>query len=285
VIGEPAAIDFGSGPAPAAASADRWRGWSVQQQTRSGQPDRHRGATSTGAVDRAGDVDLDAGNTGDASGNDGRSGAAHRLRARLRSDPAARAALLTRAPVVPAEADRPPRPSPLAKVAIALLSGLLLTLAAVQVIAWATGLDDPLGSSVADQPMDPAQWAAVVGRLDDARGAALAAADPGLLAEVYTDDSAQRSADAATIEQLATRGWHVADAVHRISTVTLLDPPADGAPADQVRLGVVDDLPARPIVDGAGQQVGMTPARAEQRRILTVSRTDAGYRISNIEPG
>jgi len=31
--------------------------------------------------------------------------------------------------------------------------------------------------------------------------------------------------------------------------------------------------------------VGMTPARAEQRRILIVRRTAAGYRISGIEPG
>ena len=48
---------------------------------------------------------------------------------------------------------------------------------------------------------------------------------------------------------------------------------------------MVDTLPAHPIVDAAGRQVGLTQARAEQRRILVLSMTDRGYRISSVEPG
>jgi hypothetical protein len=48
---------------------------------------------------------------------------------------------------------------------------------------------------------------------------------------------------------------------------------------------VVDILPARSIVDTAGVEVGVTQARAEQRRILVVGLTAAGYRILAVEAG
>jgi hypothetical protein len=128
-------------------------------------------------------------------------------------------------------------------------------------------------------------WAAVVEQLDHARGSALAQADTSLLDDVYTDDAPEKAADAATVVQLAASGLRVPDAVHQISDVSVVDPTDAAAGADQVRLAVVDLLPARPIVDVSGAQVGMTPARAEERRILLVRRTAAGYRIGGIEPG
>ena len=55
--------------------------------------------------------------------------------------------------------------------------------------------------------------------------------------------------------------------------------------SETVRLAVVDTLPAHPIVDVGGQQVGVTQARAEQRRVLVLVRTEQGYRIIGVEPG
>ena len=80
------------------------------------------------------------------------------------------------------------------------------------------------------------------------------------------------------------------DGRHDVLSVELLD---GGAGADRpagegvvgVRLAVVDTLAARPVLDGTGRQVGSTPARGAQRRILVLAATDAGYRISAVQPG
>jgi hypothetical protein len=61
--------------------------------------------------------------------------------------------------------------------------------------------------------------------------------------------------------------------------------PAAGPDPQTVRLAIVDVLPTHPVVDVAGQQVGSTPGRAEQRRVLVLNATDDGYRISGVEPG
>jgi len=338
VIGEPVAISFGSGPAPAASSPDRWRGWSAPQAGASGLVAAGDGAQPAGlavASDPAGSSDsvgssdpvgsagsADLAGAADSALHADEPTAGRRLQQRFATSPAARTRLLTSAPVRPAESDEPARPTPLAKLGIAMLSGLLVTLLAAQVVGWATGVDDPVAAveamtaastptdaartdapqsdstqSVAmppasmppaappdSTPPDSTQWAEVVEHLDKTRGSALGQADATLLEAVYTDDAPEKVSDAATIVQLATAGWHVADAVHLISEVTVLD--ADPtAGDDQVRLAVVDELPALVIVDKAGQQVGMTPARAQERRILIVRHTAAGYRISGIQPG
>jgi serine/threonine-protein kinase len=320
VVGDPVAIAFGSGPAPAPASADRWRGWSSPQRSASGGVSNEvpnpasDGATPAGssAERTPGGNDIDSADRGTAGTADvldpdaevdpddaDAPGAGRRLQQRFRTTPAARAQLLTRAPIRPVEPADPARPTPVAKLGIAVLVGLLITLVAAQVIGWTTGQDDPT-AAVGTQPTgatstnasstdssqgESTQWVALVEQLDHTRGSALQQADSTILDAVYTDDAPAKAADAATIVQLATQGWHVQDAVHQISDVAVVDPPDAAATGDQVRLAVVDVLPARPITDGTGQQVGMTPARAEQRRILTVRRTAAGYRISDIEPG
>jgi hypothetical protein len=48
---------------------------------------------------------------------------------------------------------------------------------------------------------------------------------------------------------------------------------------------VVDVLPTHPVLDAAGQQVGVTAGRSAERRVLVLSATDSGYRISGVEPG
>ena len=128
-----------------------------------------------------------------------------------------------------------------------------------------------------------ADWAPIVADLDAARGRALAAADPALLAEVYLDGSAAARADAALIGELADRGWHVSAGLHEISRVTPVDAVSPRGSGDgSVRLSVLDRLPSRPIMDGSGTQVGMTPAREQQERLVLLARTPAGYRIAGI---
>ncbi len=168
------------------------------------------------------------------------------------------------------------RRGPMARLAIALLSGLLLTVLVAQVGNW---LGDPpeSGPSV----VAATDWARVVADLDEARSRALADADPALLGDVYVPGSAAAAADAAVIDGLDAKGWRVPGATHQIVDVQVLPDPGDGS----TRVAVVDTLPAHPVVDGAGQQVATTPARGEQRRVLVLQATETGYRISDVEPG
>jgi len=198
------------------------------------------------------------------------------------------------------------RPTSLARVGIALLGGLLVTLVAAQVGLWWNGVDGPATASdtanaPAAQQSAPPSWPDVITALDAARARALATADPALLGEVYVEASAAGVTDAATIGQLAEQGWRVVGGVHQIVSVTVDSPndsPNDspvGGPGESaaagpaspgpVRLAVVDTLASHPIVDADGRQVGLTPARAEQRRIFVMVLTGNGYRISAVEPG
>jgi len=93
-------------------------------------------------------------------------------------------------------------------------------------------------------------------------------------------------ADAQIIARLADQGLRVVDGRHQIVSVAPLDPATPGTDdPPTVRLAIVDVLPTHPVVDAAGRQVGTTPGRAEQRRVLVLSATDDGYRISGVEPG
>ncbi|MGS0686718.1 serine/threonine protein kinase [Nakamurella sp. GG22] len=192
-------------------------------------------------------------------------------------------------PTVPAaiRATRPPSPKPpdaaspgpprsgptrLARAGIAVLASLLVVVFVIQAAVWSNGGENP------DAAPD---WPQIVADLDAARGRALEVADPALLADVYLDGSAAAAADAALIAELAHQGWHVSAGLHEISSVTPVGPAPPGEPGS-VRLAVQDRLPSRPIVDGSGSQVGMTPAREQQERIVLLDRTPAGYRIAGI---
>jgi hypothetical protein len=190
--------------------------------------------------------------------------------------------------------DRPRRSGPLVRTGIALLVGLLITVIAVQVGLWWTGSDQPdqIAGQSADQPAgdssasDARDWFDVVVDLDSARGRALAAADPALLADVYVQASPAAVADRQTIARLADQGLRVVDGRHQVVSVTPVDAAAAQVPdAPSVRLTVVDVLPTHPVVDAAGQQVGVTAGRSEQRRVLVLDATDSGYRISGVEAG
>ncbi len=294
--GEPAPIVFSAGPTPTPASADRWRGWtSAVARPELGSArigGRHSESTAVDEVDpETGTADEPPTRppvNAETSGRGNRSGPPDRRLERLvrgRSDSAGRVPFLRR--------------QLLARAGIALLAGLLVVVLAVQVGVWWSGWEQPDAprgadpASAADPAGDP-DWSDVVLRLDAARARAMGAADPRLLADVYLDSgSAAHTADAAAIAQLADNGLRVVDGVHQIVSVTVDSVTVDtaitstaGAPSDgAVRLAVVDTLPAHPIVDASGRQVGMTPTRAEQRRILVLRMTDSGYRISGVEPG
>src|SRR5664279_711087 len=149
---------------------------------------------------------------------------------------------------------------------------------------------------------DAADWLAVVTELDMARAQALSAADPALLDRVYTASSAQGAADTAVVTDLAAKGLRVQDGTHRIVSATIeavaagsiaSSPPATGPATDSpagagtstVRVAVVDAMPAHLIVDTAGNPVGQTAARSEERRILVLESTTQGYRINSILAG
>jgi hypothetical protein len=175
--------------------------------------------------------------------------------------------------------DRAPRVrrGPLVHLAVAVLSGLLLTVLVAQVGYWVAV---PPAAESGTQAAST-DWARVVTDLDRARSRALAEGDPALLNQVYLPGSAAAAADAVLVEDLADRGLRVVDGTHALVSVEVLD--AGGT--DGTRLAVVDTLAARPVLDDAGRQVAATGARGAQRRVLVLAATDVGYRISAIEPG
>ncbi len=290
----PEAIRFGAGPCPTPASSKRWRGWANHAEPAApanrsaAHPSAaHPSAANPGAAHASAAADPDPDPTvGEASVPDTDRGSVRGPRPAVpdRPPPAG--------PVAePAGPAGPPSPSarrrgPLVRLTLALLSGLLVTVLVAQVGQW---IGDPPSTTVAAPAAT--DWTQVITDLDRARSRALAAGDPALLAQVYLPGSAAAAADTATIDTLSAHGWRVVDGYHDIVSVSVLAGAEAGAGSsadaatDPVRVAVVDTLAARPVVDGAGQQVSTTAARGEQRRVLLLTATDAGYRISAIEPG
>ena len=276
----PEAIRFGAGPCPTPASSKRWRGWANHPETTApGYPSAANPSAAQASAVAGPDPDLDP-TAGEPSVPDPDRGS---VRGPSPADPD------PHPPAAPvAHPAGPPAPrarrGPLVRLTLALLSGLLVTVLVAQVGQW---IGDPPSTTVAAPAAT--DWTQVITDLDRARSRALAAGDPALLTQVYLPGSAAAAADTATIDTLSAHGWRVVDGYHDIVSVSVLGGAGAGssadATADPVRVAVVDTLAARPVVDGAGQQVSTTAARGEQRRVLVLAATDAGYRISAIEPG
>ncbi len=132
-----------------------------------------------------------------------------------------------------------------------------------------TGSSAPTGVAAAD-------WVTTIRALDDARSRALVARDPALLDAVYTTSSASRTADALTIRALLSDGLRVSGAEHVVQQVR----PLGGRP---MRLVVSDSMPAYDVVDSTGAVVGRTPARAVSSRIVELTATASGFRISKVD--
>lgn len=310
-LGEPAPIRLGSGPCPTPASAKRWRGWAG---TGPAAADRDPSASSAGRLDdpdgvpapdatdapeaneatgQSGEPAVDAAEPASASGSGWPSGTDGDADLDAvagddpRDDPGDRP---TGAP--PAAPARGARRGPLARLLLTVLAGLLVTVLVAQVSQWIGDPPAPVDPVATAGGPDRTDWIQVVTDLDLARSRALAQGDPALLDQVYLPGSAAGAADAATVAGLAAQGLRVVDGRHDVVSVEVLDdeplpdPPAgEGAATADIRLAVVDTLTARPVLDGTGRQVGATTARGQERRILVLAATGAGYRISAVQPG
>ncbi|WP_369133150.1 protein kinase [Modestobacter sp. I12A-02662] len=134
----------------------------------------------------------------------------------------------------------------------------------------------------ADQadPVDPDGWSAVVSVLYARRAAAFQEADPAPLTEVYAAGSALLARDREQVEALAADGERLADftpAVVRTESVARQSP-------DRVELRLDDELPGYRVVSAAGPAtapVAQVPGRGEARVGMVLTRTAAGWRISD----
>ena len=144
------------------------------------------------------------------------------------------------------------RLTPMARTGLILLTGVLVTLVALQVSMWWDDGSEPAGSAISGAvgvTGATTDWAAVVQDLDSARGRALAAADPTLLAAVYGEGTPELQADTQTIQQLADQGVRVVDGVHQLVSVTVVNSaPTDSAPTPQTSC---HNGPARFLASGA----------------------------------
>jgi hypothetical protein len=130
---------------------------------------------------------------------------------------------------------------------------------------------------VALRALSPApedQWATTLTELDRAREAAFARGRPDRLDDVYVPGSAALRADAATIEAYARRGGQVEDAELRILSCRIVHESPDRA-----QLEIVDQLGDARVAWTDGTSTDL-PRDQPSRRLVTVERTESGWRIS-----
>ena len=113
----------------------------------------------------------------------------------------------------------------------------------------------------------------MLGELDHARAAALAAADTTLLGRVYARGSTGAELDAAAIRAYAERGGRVTGA-----DLTLLSCRVEDSSGRRVALVVVDRLAAAKVVwaDGSSR---VLPRDLPTKHHITLVRTPGGWRI------
>lgn len=129
--------------------------------------------------------------------------------------------------------------------------------------------------AVSPAPED--QWATRLGELDEVRAEAFATTDTGLLDRVYVRGSRVLHVDAAAIADYRERGGRVVGADLRVISCRVL-----AASSSRARLEVVDRLgPARVVwADGSATDL---PRDEPSRRVITLVRTTAGWRIAGVE--
>lgn len=124
-------------------------------------------------------------------------------------------------------------------------------------------------------PAPDDQWATRLAELDRAREAAFASADPARLDDVYVAGSSGQRADAATIEAYDRRGGRVVGADLMILSCRIVR-----TSRDRARLEVVDRLARSRVVWDDGTSTDL-PRDRPTRRVMTLRRTDAGWRIAS----
>ena len=126
---------------------------------------------------------------------------------------------------------------------------------------------------------EPADWAAVLDSLDEARAEAFSTADPRVLRRVYAPGSAALAADQRLVDELRRAGRTASGVRHVLGDVELVT-----ATADRARLRVVDALPTYEVHDAGGAVVGRGAARGERPQLVELALTADGWRLVSVTP-
>ena len=135
-------------------------------------------------------------------------------------------------------------------------------------------------AEVARRVVADERWTPVLEELFAARARAFAAADEAALAGVYAPSAPGGAADARLVRALAVAGRTAEGVRHRVSAVDVVA--VDG---DRAELRVVDSLGAYDVRDAAGAVVTRRPGRGEAVQLVRLVRTDAGWRLMDVQPG
>lgn len=173
------------------------------------------------------------------------------------------------------------RVRPAMLVAVLALAGLVSTLL---VSTWADAgpgqVAAPVPRSTAPPVAEPVvrRWEQVLGQLDAVRSRAFASSDPTDLRSVYVAGSRALARDRAALGAYDRRGLtlHAAD-------LALLDVRVQRRRADRVRLRVVDRLRSTTAVTAGGRRLRL-PVDRPTARLVTLARTDAGWRVAAVRP-
>jgi len=126
-------------------------------------------------------------------------------------------------------------------------------------------------------PGEPAYWQALLSGLDDVRASAFTSGDTGLLDYVYPEGSELHHKDVATMTAYASRGLTIDGMRMRIQSLRVLDHDASAA-----RLEVVDQLGVTRVRTNPGEWRAL-PADRPTRRVVTLTFTEAGWRITSAQ--
>jgi hypothetical protein len=122
-------------------------------------------------------------------------------------------------------------------------------------------------------------WRSVLDGLGTARGRAFQDADEAELLEVYEQGSAVYVADVALMRDMVGRGAHVSALTTRI-----LDLQVREDRPDRAVLRVTEQLDAYDFLDAHGAVLAHQPAKAPERRDVTLVRTASGWRVAGRTP-
>lgn len=154
--------------------------------------------------------------------------------------------------------------------------------AAAASVAPTEAAHPPVDGGVPDQRATTAsagEWQQVVAQLYARRAEAFTAGDPGVLAGVYSPDSAQRAADEEHIRALAAGGQRLrgfAPAVVEVTGATV-----DG---DRARLDLIDRWPDYDVVGGSvPDRPTLRTGRPDTAVRMVLLRTPDGWRIESAE--
>ncbi|GAC1440712.1 MAG: hypothetical protein NVSMB55_06360 [Mycobacteriales bacterium] len=156
------------------------------------------------------------------------------------------------------------------------LSGRYGELASASAPPVAPGVQSAAPASVAAAKPD---WAGELDRLDAARSAAFAGADPAKLAAVYAAASPLLVADRMAVERLRASGRRARGVRHAVRSAAQLS--NDG---HRAVLRVVDVLAAYDLTDAAGRLLSRTSPRRAATFTVTLITTAGGWRLQSVVP-